>query len=136
MKLDSASDRPVYQQIADGLRQAIAAGVFVPGDPVPSIRAQAVKLKINPNTIKRAYEELQREGVLEVRAGLGMFVTQRGESSARTRTATAVRDLLRRAVRMGVAADLSRGDVDDAYAAAWQAVTRGQDTRASKEDRA
>jgi GntR family transcriptional regulator len=122
MRLDPAGDRPIFQQIADGLRQQLAAGVFVPGDAVPSIRAQAVKLRINPNTIKRAYEELQREGVLEMRPGLGLFVTVRGDSSARAKTLQTVEDSLARGVRSGLSAGLGRDEIDGAYDAAWQAA--------------
>ena len=120
MQLDPANHRPIFQQIADALRQAIAAGVFRPGEPVPSIRAQAVKLRINPNTIKRAYEELQRDGIIEARSGVGLFVTAGSGASAKTRMARDVKDVIGRAVGMGLAAGLSRAQIDAAYAAAWR----------------
>jgi len=60
MRIDLSSPVPIFTQVADGVRHALAARVYEPGEPIPSIRALAVKLKINPNTIKRAYEELER----------------------------------------------------------------------------
>ena len=120
MNVDPTSHRPIFQQIADGLRQAIAAGVFQPGEPVPSIRAQAIKLRINPNTIKRAYEELQRDGIIEARAGVGLFVTAGSGASAKSRTAKDVKEAIARAVRRGLGAGLSRAQIDGAYAAAWR----------------
>ena len=72
MRLDPASSLPVFEQVAGSVVSAIAAGVFRPGELIPSIRQQATDLLINPNTIKRAYEALERDGLIEPRAGLGM----------------------------------------------------------------
>ena len=92
MALRSASNLPVFQQVADLIRHAISSGVFTPGDAIPSVRAQSLKLKINPNTIQRAYEELEREGIIESRRGVGMFVSAAGEAPARASATESVRD--------------------------------------------
>lgn len=108
----------MFQQVADALRRAVASGVYEPGEAIPSIRAQAVQLRINPNTIKRACDELRREGLLELRPGVGLFVTPEGAAGARARS---VRDLgvaLRRAVHAAHAAGLTRSEVDAEYARA------------------
>lgn len=122
MTTHTISDKPVFQQVADRLRQDIAAGVFRAGEAVPSIRAQATALRINPNTIKRAYDELQAEGILEHRAGLGLFVTESGAGKANTRTTQVVRAALESGIRMAVAAQIPEPDIDRAYAAAWESV--------------
>ena len=66
--------RPIYAQIMDGLRQQIAAGVLQPGDKLPSVRELATELAINPNTIQRAYRELEQSGFIATVAGKGCFV--------------------------------------------------------------
>ena len=70
------SDVPIHRQISEGVRLAIGAGRLAPGDELPSVRAMAVKLRINPNTVARAYRELETLGVLETRRGRGSFVAR------------------------------------------------------------
>ncbi len=132
MNLNTASDRPVFQQIADAIRQDIAAGVFAPSEAVPSIRAQATALRINPNTIKRAYDELQAEGIIEQRPGLGLFVTGAGAAKANAQTVNVLRATFERGVRMGVAARVGRPEIDRAYAGAWESA--GSSGRASAQE--
>ena len=72
--LDYRSARPIYGQIMDGLRQQIAAGILQPGDKLPSVRELATELAINPNTIQRAYRELEQAGFIATVAGKGCFV--------------------------------------------------------------
>lgn len=66
--------RPIYSQIVDGLRQQIAAGILRPGDKLPSVRELASQLAINPNTIQRAYRELEAGGWVESQQGRGCYV--------------------------------------------------------------
>ena len=71
MQLNPKSHVPIYQQIVDGIRSSIAAGIFRPGEILPSVRVLAVDAQVNPNTVQRAYEELERQGVIESRRGRG-----------------------------------------------------------------
>lgn len=66
---------PLYQQIMDQIKQAIACGDLAPDEKLPSIREMALALKISQITIKRAYADLEKEGVIYTRAGLGCFVS-------------------------------------------------------------
>ncbi len=66
----------MYQQIVEGIRSAIAKGVLAGGDRLPSVRELAAGLMINHNTIAHAYQELEREGVIEVLRGRGTFIAQ------------------------------------------------------------
>lgn len=75
--IDPNSGTPVYLQIYRQVKQAVAAGVLRPGDQLPSVRALAVELVINPNTVARAYQELERDGVIETIRGKGAFVAER-----------------------------------------------------------
>ena len=90
MKIDIKSSKPIFQQIVEGMHSAIAAGVFKPGERVPSTRDMAVKLKVNPNTVQRAYEELVRSGALVSMQNRGKFVAKRAEASATRRSENAV----------------------------------------------
>ena len=68
--------RPIYEQVRDGLRRLIVSGAIADGEKLPSVRALASQLAINPNTIQRAYRELESEGYILSVAGKGSFVAQ------------------------------------------------------------
>ena len=74
VNLNYRDARPIYSQIVDGFREQIAAGILQPGDRLPSVRELATTLTINPNTIQRAYRELEADGRIESFAGKGSFV--------------------------------------------------------------
>lgn len=74
VNLDYRDARPIYTQICDGLRDQILAGVLRQGDKLPSVRELAARLTINPNTIQRAYRELEMQGWVASVAGKGCFV--------------------------------------------------------------
>lgn len=67
---------PIYRQIANQIRYMIASGLLDPGEEIPSIRALALRLKVTPNTVVKAYDELESAGVLEKRPGAGTFVAE------------------------------------------------------------
>lgn len=119
MKVTPDNPVPFFEQIADSVRASVAAGIYQPGDPIPSIRAQATRLLINPNTIQRAYEQLEREGLIESRKGLGMFVSGRAAQLAHRQIELSVKSTFVHGVRLGSAAQLARGKVDDLYRSAW-----------------
>ena len=71
MRIDAKSSVPVFRQIVEGMQSAIAAGVYRPGETIPSTRDLALQLTVNPNTVQRAYSTLVELGVLESRRGKG-----------------------------------------------------------------
>ena len=75
--LDERSGVPAYRQIIDQVLGGIAAGTLQPGDQLPTVRQLAVDLAINPNTVVRAYRELEIRGVLETQQGTGTFLTHK-----------------------------------------------------------
>src|SRR6478672_2666123 len=75
-RLDLRSGVPVYRQIIDQVLGGVAAKTLVPGDQLPTVRQVAVDLSINPNTVVRAYRELEIRGVLETQQGTGTFISQ------------------------------------------------------------
>lgn len=72
--VDYKSSIPIYQQLVQGVKSAIVKGIILPRERLPSVRELAVKVTINPNTIAKAYQELEREGVIETLQGRGTFV--------------------------------------------------------------
>lgn len=66
---------PVYRQIVDQVRGAVASGALVAGDQLPTVRQLAVDLEVNPNTVVRAYRELEYDGLLETHQGTGTFIS-------------------------------------------------------------
>jgi len=77
LNINTGSNTPIYRQITDQVRMAVASGRLAVDDQLPSIRALAERLVINPNTVARAYADLAREGLIESRAGRGVFVTRK-----------------------------------------------------------
>ena len=73
LSLNYRDGRPIYEQVRDGLRRLIITGAIPPGEKLPSVRALAGQLAINPNTIQRAYEALEREGYAYTAPGKGSF---------------------------------------------------------------
>ncbi|MBN2064105.1 MAG: GntR family transcriptional regulator [Sedimentisphaerales bacterium] len=76
IKIDNLSDRPVYQQIIDQIKRDIALGRLAVGDKIPPVRQLALDIVINPNTIAKAYRQLEQDGVINTRAGSGTFVAE------------------------------------------------------------
>ena len=73
--LDYRDSRPLYQQVKDSLRRMMLTGLLEPDEKLPSVRSLATQLAINPNTIQRAYAELEAEGYIYSVAGRGSFVS-------------------------------------------------------------
>ena len=99
LTLNYRDSRPIYGQIKDGLRRMIVSGALEPGEKLPSIRAMAVDLAINPNTIQRAYAELEAEGFIYSVPGKGSYTAHGGGAAHRPAPApdpARERELIRR----------------------------------------
>jgi len=77
ISIDPKSGVPLYRQIIESVKFAISRGDLAPGDKLPTVRQLAVELEVNPNTVIRAYREMEIEGVLDPQQGSGTFVTDR-----------------------------------------------------------
>jgi GntR family transcriptional regulator len=77
LRLNFKSGKPVYLQLVDQVKAAAAAGAIRPGEPLPSIRPLAEELRVNRNTVAKAYGQLESEGVIETLAGKGCFLKKR-----------------------------------------------------------
>ncbi|MPM05226.1 hypothetical protein SDC9_51514 [bioreactor metagenome] len=80
--LNYRDSRPIYEQVKDALRQMVVSGALQPGEKIPSVRALASSLAINPNTIQRAYEALEAEGYLYTVVGKGSFTASLSDINA------------------------------------------------------
>jgi GntR family transcriptional regulator len=80
IKLDTSSYTPIYEQIKTEIRSQIVLAVLKPGDTLPSIRDLAAELIVNPNTVARAYRELEQEGLITTRKGKGCFISDNSTS--------------------------------------------------------
>jgi len=90
-RLDGASGVPIYRQIIDQVLGGIASGALAEGDQLPTVRQVSVDLAVNPNTVVRAYRELELRGALETQQGTGTFIAQQAsgpDSSERRRLLT------------------------------------------------
>lgn len=83
LKIDPRSSIPIYSQIIDQLKMQTASGRLRQGDRVPTVRELAAQLRVNPNTVAKAYRDLEREGILEGRPGQGSFVSCKDSSLSR-----------------------------------------------------
>src|SRR6184192_2038461 len=108
-RIESASRVPIYRQLVAQIREAVARGRLKPDERLPSVRDLSRQLVINPNTVARVYTELEREGILNTRPGLGVFVAQpRTDLTKRARKdrlVDLVDGLLTETVHMGFTAD-------------------------------
>lgn len=96
--VDERSPTPIYAQIIDKVRRAIASGELRPGDQLPTVRQLAVDLRVNANTVARAYMDLERLGVIETRRGKGTFVAERKTEDLDAARADALKAIARTAV--------------------------------------
>ncbi len=123
LRVQQDSSVPIYEQIVAQVVFAIAAGDIPAGELVPSIRELSVQLTVNPNTVARAFQELEQLGALEARRGLGMAVAIEGPKRCRDRRRAIVRDRIRDALREAASAGLMLDDVHQITDDEWRHIT-------------
>ncbi|HEY5232812.1 MAG TPA: GntR family transcriptional regulator [Verrucomicrobiae bacterium] len=109
--ISPAADGALYQQIVDRLKREISEGRLKPGATLPSFRALAEDLLVSIITVKRAYEELEREGIIYRRQGLGTFVADLGHDRSREAKLTVAQELFREAAREAAEAGLKPAEI-------------------------
>jgi GntR family transcriptional regulator len=97
--VDPHTGVPIYLQLIEQVKRSVALGVLSPGERLPTVKQLATDLTINPNTVARAYRDLERDGVIETSVGRGSFVSQNG---AKDRAAAALTDVASSAVDAAV----------------------------------
>ena len=91
LNLDYRDARPIYEQVRDGLRRLMVSGIIQEGEQLPTVRAMATSLAINPNTIQRAYSQLETEGYVYTVSGRGTFVCEVREQNRQRRAEVTAR---------------------------------------------
>jgi GntR family transcriptional regulator len=124
--ISPAAPGPLYQQIVDGLKREVSEGRLRPGTMLPSFRGLAEDLLVSVITVKRAYEELEREGILYRRQGLGTFVADLAGDRSREVKTDRARHLLQEALREATEAGLTPKDVTDLLHTVIRTRNRGR----------
>ena len=119
MRIEPDSVTPIVQQIVEGIHGSIAARVYRPGELIPSVRAQAVASLVNPNTVQRAYEQLERDGLITGKKGTGMIVAENATEIARQAIVQKITEALSRGIAAGISAHLDKNSIDKIYRQAW-----------------
>ena len=109
--ISPAAPGALYQQIVDGIKREISEGRLAPGAALPSFRGLAEELLVSVITVKRAYEELERDGIIFRRQGLGTFIADTADARSREIKTQRAMDLLRDAFREGSEAGLTPTDI-------------------------
>jgi GntR family transcriptional regulator len=121
IRIDLASSLPVYQQIADQIRAMLVAGMFQPGERLPTVRQIAVDLGLNHNTVAEAYRSLADEGWLSLERGRGAVVMSRSTPAANPKAriafASRLRDLVAQVRAAGVSPQAIRSEFEEVAAA-------------------
>ena len=128
LHLNYRDSRPIYEQIRDGLKKLIVSGAMAPDEKLPSVRSLATQLSINPNTIQRAYNELENEGYIYSIPGKGSFASADVESNDAKRRA------LREKIRELAAELRYLGESEEALLALLKEETTDSPSDTGKED--
>jgi GntR family transcriptional regulator len=119
-RLDADSGVPVYRQLIDQVTGALASGSLAAGNQLPTVRQMAVDLAINPNTVMRAYREMEIRGILETQQGTGTFISRqkprRPDAERQRQLSQLVSDFLARAGSAGFTVEELLEQINDLYA--------------------
>lgn len=121
-QLDLQSRVPIHQQLKEKILRLVMLGAIGPGDPLPSVRMMARDLGINPNTVAKAYQELEREGYIYSVAGKGSFIG--GAEEINRQLSTQILERLRDVLREAKGAGVPRRDIESAVEAVYGGVNR------------
>lgn len=132
LRLSSSSGVPIYLQLMEQIKHAVDTGIVRAGEQLPTIRKIAQELAMNPNTVARAYRELEHEGVIAVRHGLGAYICE-AATSTRQNAMKQTGEVLRKAIEKGEALGLSEAElrrVFESELASFGAESTSKRTRA------
>jgi len=111
LRINFSSGVPIYLQLMEQIKHAVDTGAIREGEQLPTIRKIAEELSMNPNTVARAYRELEREGVIEVRHGSGAYVAEPRTSSKKAAGIRRTGEVLRLALEKGIALGLAEPEL-------------------------
>ena len=122
--INTADAAPIWRQIEEGMRRMISLGTLAPGDAVPSVRELAQQLRVNPNTVARAYQRLTDAGVFAVRRGEGTFVADAPVRRKKSQRSEALRDAAGRYAGTALSVGAGLEEASTELAAAFDRVLR------------
>jgi GntR family transcriptional regulator len=109
--LDPSDPRPVFRQIADEVRRCISVGMLKSNEPLPAVRKLAAELRVNANTVQHAYRNLEQDGTVFVKRGLGTFVSPSAKEPSKSHQTSMARQIAERALREGFRHGLLASDL-------------------------
>ena len=109
--ISPAAPGSLYDQIVHGVKREISEGRLLPGSALPSFRQLAADMMVSVITVKRAYEELEKEGIIYRRQGLGTFIAEKGDDRSRESKLAHARELIREAAQEAEQAGVARSEV-------------------------
>jgi GntR family transcriptional regulator len=115
LKIDTSDGTPIYLQIVEQIKRSVAVGRLKPEDPLPSVRQLALDLTINPNTVARAYLELEHQGFIYKRQGQGTYVCTQALGAARRERNKIVSGLFEKAIVEAVNFGMSASEINAIY---------------------
>jgi GntR family transcriptional regulator len=113
--IDPSNGLPIYMQIVQQIKTSVAMGRLLPEDPLPSVRQLAVDLAVNPNTVARAYLDLELEGVIYKRQGAGTFVSSQGVRVSKNERRKVLGELIEKALVEGVNLGLEEKELRETF---------------------
>ena len=113
--VDPRSGVPIYVQLIDQVKRSIAVGALAPGERLPTVKALAVDLTVNPNTVARAYRDLERDGVIATSPGRGSFVSEADRPETRQNLSEVALAMLDRAVRDARSIGIDRTELQSLF---------------------
>ena len=130
ISVDPASDVPIFRQIVQQIKTAVAMGRLQPEDPLPSVRQLAVELAVNPNTVARAYLDLEIEGVIHKRQGAGTFVSSQGVRVSKNERRRVLTELMEKAVVEGVNLGLDERELRETFERVLEKIVQARPAEA------
>ena len=125
--VDPRSGVPIYLQLIEQVKRGVALGTLAAGEQLPTVKALALELTVNPNTVARAYRDLERDGVIETSPGRGSFVRNNGTASSELRTDVA-EPALDNAIRTAKGLGLDSNEVRRLFARALSRWYPGEES--------
>lgn len=124
--IDPSNGLPIYLQIVNQIKTSIAMGRLMPEDPLPSVRQLAVDLAVNPNTVARAYLDLDYEGIIYKRQGAGTFVSSQGVEMSKNERRKVLGELIEKALVEGVNLGLEEKELREAFERVLEKIVRSR----------
>ncbi len=107
------SRTPIYEQIIDSIKELVVKGVLIPGERLPSVRDMAKEMTLNPNTVQKAYQELERQGIISTLRGKGTFISEDIQANNKILKRSKLMEELKKLVVEAIYLDLSKDELID-----------------------